>query len=226
MSNELLFLLAALVDIVVVFIAARLGREWLLGTILVNLLLIGTFGTKLISIFGLVTNVGNVFYACVFLATHFFIERYGKDAAWQTVWFGVGLVLFFTVMAQFAVNYQGLGLSDAANTASATLFPFSSRVIFASMLAYVFAQYVNISLYVWIRERAHGKFLWLRSSAANITSQLVDSSLFFTIAFLNLPGPMLVQAILTGWLLKSLVGLAGTPFLYLNGYLERKKQHR
>ena len=223
MSNELLFLLTTLVEVIVVFIAARLGREWLLGTVAVNLILIGIFGAKLISVFGLVTNVGNVFYACVFLATHFLIERHGKNVAWQTIWYGLGFVMFFTMMSQFAVYYNGLSLSDATNSASATLFSFLPRIIFASILAYVFAQYVNIAVYSWLHTKTKGKLLWLRSNGANIVSQLVDSMLFFSIAFINLPGPLLLQAILTGWLLKSLVVFLGTPFLYLDAYFERRK---
>lgn len=222
-SNESLFILATLVEVTIVFIAARLGREWLLGTVAVNLILIGIFGAKLISVFGLVTNVGNVFYACVFLATHFIIERYGKNKAWQTIWFGMGFVAFFTLMSQIAINYNGSSLSDATNSASSTLFSFSPRIILASILAYAFAQYINIGVFSWLRARTNGKFLWLRSNGANILSQLVDSMLFFSIAFIDLPGPLLLQAILIGWFLKSMVVLVGTPFLYLDTYLERKK---
>ena len=109
------------------------------------------------------------------------------------------------------------------NSASATLFSFSPRVIIASILAYIFAQYVNIFIYEWLKARTGEKFLWLRSNGANIVSQLVDSLLFFSIAFFDLPGPLLVQTILVGWFLKTLVVSMGTPFLYIDAYLERKK---
>ncbi len=222
-SNEALFLLAALIGVTAVFIAARLGREWLLGTIAVNLILIGIFGAKLIPVFGLVTNVGNIFYACVFLATHFLIERYGKNAAWQSISLGASFVVFFTLMSQIAVNFSGSALSETINIAGTTFFSFSPRIIIASILAYAFAQYANIVLFLWIREKTNGKSLWLRTNGANIISQLIDSLLFFSIAFIDLPGPLLVQAILTGWLLKSLVVLVGTPFLYADAHLARKK---
>lgn len=223
MSNESLFLLAAFTDILFVFIATRLGREWLLGTIITNLILIGIFGAKLISVFGFITNVGNVFYACVFLATHFLLERQNKQAGIKMIWLGAGFVVFFTALSQLAVHSSGSPLSEAANNASSTLFSFSPRVVFASILAYIFAQYINISLYEWFRARTRGKFLWLRSNGANIISQFADSSLFFTIAFLDLPGPLLVQAILIGWFVKTLVVFIGTPFLYIDAHLERKK---
>ncbi len=222
-SNESLFLLILLIEVVVVFIASRLGREWLFGTLVANFILAGIFAEKLVSVFGIVINAGNIFYACVFLATHFLIERHGKKEVWQTIWFGAGFALFFTLMSQFAIHYKGSSPGDEISSTSTILFLFLPRIILASVLAYAFAQYVNIAVFSWISERTHGKFLWLRSNGANIISQLVDSMLFFSIAFIDLPGTLLVQAILTGWLLKSFVVLSGTPFLYLDTYLERRK---
>lgn len=223
MSNESLFIISALADILFVLFAARRKIDWLFGTIVVNLILIGIFGTKLITVFGLTTNAGNVFYACVFLATHFLLERHGKQVGLKTIWYGVSFIFFFAVMSQFATRFVGISVTDTANNAILTLFSFSLRITFASVLAYVFAQYVNISIYEWLKGRTQGKFLWLRSNGANIVGQLVDSLLFFTIAFFDLPGPLLVQTILVGWLVKTLVVSMGTPFLYLDAYLERKK---
>lgn len=223
MSNELIFIFSALADILFILFAARLGVDWLLGTVAVNLILIGIFGLKLITVLGLTTNAGNVFYACVFLATHFILERYGKRVGIKTIWYGVCFFLFFTVLSQFAARFSGLPLTDTANGAILTIFSFSLRVTFASILAYVFAQYANIVIYEWLRVWTKGRFLWLRINGANIISQLVDSLIFFTIAFFDLPGPLLVQAILVGWLVKIAVVSIGTPFLYIDKYLERKK---
>jgi uncharacterized integral membrane protein (TIGR00697 family) len=223
MSNEVLFVASALADIIVIFLAARRGIECLFGTIIVNLILIGIFGGKLIMIFGLTTNAGNVFYACVFLATHFLMEKQGKQAGLKTIWFGAILILFFVTMSQFANQFIGLPLSTTANTALLTVFAFSLRITLASLLAYVFAQYVNVTIYDWLKSKTHNHFLWLRSNGANIVSQLVDSLIFFSIAFFDLPGPLLVQTILVGWLIKTLVVALGTPFLYLNYYFKQKK---
>ncbi|MDO8495955.1 MAG: queuosine precursor transporter [bacterium] len=223
MSNEVIFILSAVANILFILFAARRGVEWLLATIPVNLILIAIFGAKLITVFGFITNAGNVFYACVFLATHFLIERHGKRAGLKTIWYGACLVLFFVLMSNFATQSIGLPLSDRVNSAILTLFSFSLRITFASIIAYVFAQCVNILVYEWLKEKTHEKFLWLRSNGANVIAQLVDSLLFFSIAFFDLPGPLLVQAILAGWFIKILVVAIGTPFLYFDAYLERKK---
>ena len=223
MSNELLFIISIFADIFFISLVARRGVDWLFGTIILNLVLIAIFGAKLISVFDLTTNAGNVFYACVFFATYLILERQGKKGGLRIIWMGSGFIIFFALLSQLSTQLHGLSLSSSANEALAALFSFSLRITFASVLAYVFAQYVNVSIYEWLKARVIGKSLWVRSNVANIVSQLVDSLLFFTIAFPELPGPLLVQTILVGWLVKAVIVSLGTPMLYLDAYLERKK---
>ena len=223
MSNEWLFVLSALTDILFVFFAARRGVELLLSTVAINLVLIAIFGAKLFTVFGLTTNVGNIFYACVFLATYFLLERGGHRLGVKAIWYGAAIVCFFALLSQFAAYFTGLTTSEGINSAVTTLFSFSPRVAFASVLAYIFAQSINIFIFERLKARTKGKALWLRSIAANIVAQLVDSLIFFSIVFFDLSGPLLVQTILSGWLIKSFVTILGTPLLYLDAYFERKK---
>ncbi len=220
-SNEALFFVTAFVEIFFVLFAARQGIDWLLGTVVLNLLLVTIFGSQLIMIFGFTTNAGNVFYASVFLATHFLLEQYGKKTALRTISYGAGFIVFFTVMSQLTGQFSAIPV-DSVHSLIASPISFSLRITFASILAYVFAQTANISFYEWIKLRTMGKHLWLRSIGANTASQLIDSMLFFSIAFFDLPGPLLLQTILVGWLVKTLVVSLGTPFLYWNT-LERRK---
>lgn len=223
MSNELIFLLSAFTDILLVFFAARKGSDWLLSTIVANLIIIATFGAKIITVFGLTTNAGNAFYACVFLATYFLIEKQGRQAAIKTIGFGAIFILFFIFIAQFVNSFIGSDLSSVVNECIDIVFHLSLRVALASIVSYIFAQYVNISIYDWLKTKTKSRFLWLRASLATIISQLVDSMIFFSIAFFDMPGNTLVQMILIGWLVKTIVILIGTPFLYLDNRLNRKK---
>jgi hypothetical protein len=223
MSNELIFIVSALIDILFVFFVARRGADWLFGSIIVNLILIGIFGAKLVAFFGIITNVGNVFYACVFLATYFLLEKHGRRMGIMTVWLGLSFSVFFIVLSQLAAESTGLSQSKEVNDAITTLFTFAPRVVLASVIAYVFAQLINIKIYEWIKIRTKERFLWIRAGSATVISQLVDSLLFFTIVFFDLPGPLLIQTILVGWFVKTLVVSTGIPFLYLDAYLERRK---
>ena len=223
MSNELLFFVSALIDICFIFFAARKGAEWLVGSVIVNLILVGVFGAKLLIIFGYATNAGNVFYACVFLATHFLLEWYGRKAAKKTIVCGLIFTVFFLLMSQLTVQFNGIKTSESVNNAIYTLYVFSPRIFFASILSYIVAQNINIFIFEWLKALAKGKSLWLRSNGANILGQLVDSLIFFSIAFFDSPGQLLISAIMAGWLVKVLVGFLATPFLYLNAKLEKEK---
>lgn len=223
MSNEVILLLSALVDLCFVLVAARLGQKWLLASIAVNLILVSMFGAQLISVMGFVTNIGNVFYASVFFATHLLLERVPPKKALNSIRFGAAFVLFFLVMSWLAVNMTSYAGNETFKTAFDSFSIFSPRVVFASLLAYLFAQHVNTIVYSWAKSRTKGKLLWLRSSAGHMVGQGVDSCIFFTIAFLDMPGLVLVQAIVVGWLLKVCVGLLGVPLLYLDAAMGSKK---
>ena len=222
MHGEGIFLLTALADVLFVFAASRLGRKWLLGTIAANLILIGIFGSKLVEFYGFITNAGNAFYACVFLATHFLLERQSEGNRLETVWFGVGVMVFFTTLSQFAVGLDPAPAGAAVSSALSTVFAFSPQVVLASMVAYLFAQHLNIWLYETLRAKNRGRHLWLRTNAANIAGQLVDTTIFFTIAFYDMTGYLILQAIVVGCTVKIAVVLLGTPFLYIDRYLRAR----
>lgn len=223
MHNEWLLILASLSDIFLVFTAARFGTKRLYGTIAINLILISIFGAKLVTLFGYTTNVGNIFYACVFLATYFILERHDKKDAFRTIWFGIICLTFFIVLSQLAVHFTSAVPGDSLDAATRTVFKLSIRIALASALSYMFAQYVNILIYSWIKSKTGERFLWLRANVANICGQIVDCSLFFTIGFVDLPGNALVQAILAGLVIRTLVVVIGTPFIYIDRYVLARK---
>ena len=204
--------------------AARLGSNWLLGTVAINLILISVFGSLLIDLFGFVTNAGNGFYASVFLATHFLLERHGREMGLKVIWFGLGGLLLFTILAQLTIRLTPIAESQNYILAASFIFDLSTRVTLASIIAYIFAQYINIYIYEWLRLKTRARHLWVRTNVANFFGQAVDSLLFFSIAFPDLAGPILVQAILIGFVVKVIIGLFGTPFLYLDHSLNLSKR--
>ncbi len=216
MHNEIYLLVLAILDIIFVFVAARMGSARLFGSVALNLILISIFGAKFVSILGYTTNVGNIFYACVFLATYFILERQSKKEAINTIWFGLVVTTFFIFFSQIVANFINPNSLDAIDVAMKTLFSFSIRVAIASALAYIFAQYINICMFVWIRDKTGDKFLWLQVLGATIVGQLIDSCLFFTIAFLDMSGALLLQAIITGWIVKIGVIVLAIPALYFD----------
>src|SRR5579885_1187155 len=105
MHNDILFLARVLIDFAFVFLAFRMGKEWLFATIILNLILISTFGGIVVQLFGFTTNAGNAFYAGVFLAVHLLTEHYGQREGLKTVWMGFWSILVFIILAELTVHY-------------------------------------------------------------------------------------------------------------------------
>ena len=61
------------------------------------------------------------------------------------------------------------------------VFGLSGAAVFASMMAYLFAQYVDIRVFHFWKKLTNGKHLWLRNNASTIFSQFIDT---FSVLFL------------------------------------------
>jgi len=216
--NESLFLIKILAECAFVLLANRLGKEWVALTIVVNMILVSVLGAKVVTAFGFITNAGNVFYAGVFLAVQLLVERYGRKEGWHAVRLGFGAMVFFLVMSAIT-QYQAGSASSAHSTDAAaaitTLFGFVPRIALASVTAFLAAQTINIVLYDDMHMRMGRRHLWLRSFMATVAGQLVDSVIFFYLAFSGiLPNDLLLETVVVGFLVKTMVGVACIPVLY------------
>jgi uncharacterized integral membrane protein (TIGR00697 family) len=93
------------------------------------------------------------------------------------------------------------------------------------MLAYLFAQFIDIRIYHFWKQKTKGRMLWLRNNFSTFTSQFIDT---FTVIFLlcffgALPWDLFAGLLVSGFIFKVLVALIDTPLLYLGVYLFRKK---
>ena len=84
------------------------------------------------------------------------------------------------------------------------------------MFSYLLVQHLDVWLYDWIRRRTKDRFLWLRNNGSTCVSQAVDSILFTVLAFAGMEGFPLVQIILFTYIVKVMVALLDTPFIYLS----------
>lgn len=215
MTNEIIFATTVIINFGFVLFASKRSQEFLFAAVAVDLVLISVFGAKLISIFGFVTNTGNIFYAGVFLATHMLIENYGKEEGYRTIRIGAFAILLFLLMAQFTFDLTGYAGTAEVNNAIDRLFRNIPRVGIASVFAFIIAQYVNIWFYSLLKNKTRDKKLWLRDNASNLLGQFIDSMLFFSIAFIGtVPNTVLAQIMMGGFMAKVAVGAVGTLFLY------------
>ena len=89
------------------------------------------------------------------------------------------------------------------------------RVIAASMIAYLFAQFIDVRIFHFWKKLTKGKHLWLRNNGSTIASQLVDTTLVVSILFVGVwNSDQIFRAIIDGWLFKMLMALIDTPIIY------------
>lgn len=217
MTNELIFIVTTLVELVFIVLMMRLGKEGLFAFIVTNIILVSTFGSQLIEVFGLVTNAGNVFYASIFVAANILVERYGRAVGYRSIWIGFASLVLFVLMSQFVVRNLPIADNLAVSDVIQSLFGGVPRLALASMTAYLVAQNLNVWAFDRLRHKPKPLSLGVSNIASASTGQLVDSVIFFSIAFAGtLPLQGLAQAILVGFILKALIAIAGTPVLYMS----------
>lgn len=99
--------------------------------------------------------------------------------------------------------------------------------VFASMVAYLTAQFIDIRIFHFWKRLTKGKHLWLRNNGSTIVSQFVDTAsvlLLLCIAgvieWSRFPG--LLQH---GFIFKAMIALLDTPFFYLAVWWLKPKIH-
>lgn len=94
------------------------------------------------------------------------------------------------------------------------IFSLVPRITLASWVAFLVSENLDAILYAKIRNLTKGRYLWIRNIFSDIPSLAIDSLIFVTIAFY---GIMPLWSLIVGQvILKWVVGVADTPFMYLS----------
>jgi uncharacterized integral membrane protein (TIGR00697 family) len=101
----------------------------------------------------------------------------------------------------------------------------AQAVIVGSIAAFLVSQILDAFLFEKIKQRTGNRFIWLRSTGSTMISQLIDSYIVLYIGFV-VPGAMSLSTYFevapTNYLLKMLIAVLLTPFIYLGHYLVRR----
>jgi len=213
--NELLFLIFLAFYFGAGVVVCRLFKaEGAVVLFIVSIIVCNIEVLKQLSLFGLAATLGNIPYGMTFWTTDYISETKGKRESQKVVIYGFIAMLLFAVTMRYALIYKP-GAEDWAQEHLSAIFSFVPRVMIASFTAYFVAQFHDIWLFHLLRDVFKGRHLWLRNNVATILSQLWDTLIFCTIAFFGVFSlPVLIQIYLTTWLLKALVALLDTPFIY------------
>ncbi len=178
----------------------------LAGVFLCSMTLLNVIGiTRFIQLGPLALAVGVLPYPLTFLCTDIICELYGKSRANFLVTVGLGLNFFIlgilyignampSVAPESMPPWQILHLSQPVALPNGDLaegsigfyqliYATTSGAVFASMLAYITAQYCDVQLFHFWKRVTKGKHLWVRNNFSTLLSQMVDSIMVIAVTF-------------------------------------------
>jgi queuosine precursor transporter len=190
----------------------------LLGIFVTALILGNLLGSKVTTIFGIVTSVGIFAYPITFLITDIVEEVRGRNATKVFIYSG-----FVALILTIILVWIGIVMPPASfyqnNESYKIVFNNSIRVLIASIIAFLISQSHDLWAFNFWKRKTNKKYLWLRNNLSTITSQFLDTIIFTFIAFYQVsPGFTLlrmIQMIVPYWLLKVGFAILDTPFVYL-----------
>jgi len=162
----------------------------------------------------------------VFIATDLMNEFYGKKIV-RTLSIVTSCLLLYVFLVIYIVRhlhgFEGAGIQDGDFE---NVYGQSGFLIFGSIAAFLFGQFMDITLFGYLKKLTKGKYLGLRATGSTIISQLLDTFIVVGIG-LYLPGVLktpeaYLNAVLTGYLIKICIAVLVTPLIYAGHHYMQK----
>ena len=201
-----------------------LGALFIASLVVSNLIFQKFFYWDFFGLYTFEISVGILPYPVTFLITDIISEVYGKKKANLVVTTGI-FASFFSLLIVYAADaVPATAWSPIDNSLFEKVFGATAIAVFASMVAYLLAQYIDIQLFHFWKRLTKGKHLWLRNNFSTFLSQFVDtfSVLFLLCSFGKIDWELFGGLLLSGFLFKVLIAALDTPFLYAAVYGLRK----
>ena len=162
-----------------------------------------------------IVSAGILPYPLTFLVTDLISELYGQKKANLVVFSGFVASMFVLLFLWLGGQFNAIPSSIVNDDIYNLVFQNAWRVIAASMIAYLFAQFIDVRIFHFWKRLTNGKHLWLRNNGSTIASQLVDTTLVVMILFVGVwESDQIISAIIDGWLFKMLMAAIDTPIIY------------
>lgn len=217
--------------------AANVSRQFkyydlILGAYVCVLLCANLIGPAKVStvtlpVIGDVTFVAGVlFFPISYLFGDVLTEVYGYARDRRVVWAGFAALVFAAFMAYVIVALPPAEAWRDQQAAVEAIFGSTPRIVAGSIIAFWSGSFINSYVLAKMKLWTHGRWLWMRTIGSTLCGELVDSALFYFIAFYGVwTFDQLLLVTTTQYVLKTSWEVVMTPFTYkLVGALKRAEQ--
>jgi uncharacterized integral membrane protein (TIGR00697 family) len=178
------------------------------------LLISNLSATKLVAFGSIITDGGAVLFPLAYIFGDVLTEVYGYARARRAIWTGFAVMLL-AVVSFTIVRYLPAAEEYHDQAAFEAVLGFFPRIVFASLVAYLFGEFLNAYVLAKLKIRTGGKKLWLRLIGSTFIGQLADTVIFALIAFGGvLSGMDMLTFIAIGWAFKTGVEILLLPVTY------------
>lgn len=157
----------------------------------------------------------------IFTINDVITEVYGKERTRSVIRSGLLVILLILLFSLLTTNLPPSSRFLSFESSYDKIFGLSARIAAASLTAFAIAEFMDVLIFVKIREQLGKKALWLRNNASNFISQFIDTAIFMFLAFYAFDKSFdanisfLFSLILPYWLLKCSMSIIETPLVYL-----------
>jgi len=183
--------------------------------------------TLQVPVIGAVTFMAGVlFFPISYVFGDVLTEVYGYARDRRCVWSGFAALLFAAIMATVIVKLPPADFWRDKQPAVEAMFGNTPRIVAASVIAFWSGSFVNSYVLAKMKLWTGGRWLWTRTIGSTLCGELVDSVLFYSIAFYGLWAlDNLLTVMFTQYVLKSGWEVIMTPVTYkVVGFLKRMEQ--
>ena len=200
----------------------------LLGVFVGLLVGMTLLGGKITTLFGVSVSVAIFMVPLTFLITDIVADVYGKKISQQFIIAGVItliMVLLYTALFVWLEPHERFAENNGAYI---TIFKGSLRIIVASIIAFILAQFHDIWAFHFWKKKTKGKALWLRNNLSTFVSQAIDTFVFMMIAFYHVTPKFtfgfILELAVVYYLFKIVFAIIDTPLVYLGVWWLKKGQ--
>ena len=169
---------------------------------------------------------GVLFFPISYLFGDILTEVYGYARDRRVVWSGFAALAFAALMSAVIVHLPPADFWRSRQPAVEAMFGNTPRIICASIIAFWCGSFVNSYVLAKMKIWTRGRWLWTRLIGSTVCGELVDTALFYSIAFGGLwAASDLTSVALDQYVLKSLWEVIATPATYrIVAFLKRAEQ--
>jgi queuosine precursor transporter len=162
-------------------------------------------------------SAGVLFFPISYIFGDILTEVYGYGRDRRVVWAGFGALAFASVMAWVVISLPPAS-SDFMKAYQSNLegvFGNSWRIALGSMIAFWCGSFANSYTLAKMKIWTEGRWLWSRTIGSTLVGELIDTSLFYVIAFYGIwATPDLIKIAIAQYVLKTSWEVVMTPVTY------------